>query len=88
MDMLPAPILDHIFRYEHQLRYADVLRELVFHVINCVFKIQIKQAYNMKFRHPDGTCVPSININRIHVPSFKLLHIIRNSRYRLYLNNS
>ena len=87
MDILPEPILDKIFRYEHQLRYADVMRELVFHVINCVFKVQLSQAYNMKFRHPDGPFVPSININRIQVSPFGLLHRIRNSRDSVYLNN-
>ena len=80
MGILPEPILDKIFRYEHQLRYADVMRELVFHVINCVFKVQLSQAYNMKVRHPDGTLVPSININRIQVSPFGLLHRKRNSR--------
>ena len=87
MDILPEPILDKIFRYEHQLRYADVMRELVFHVINCVFKVQLSQAYNMKFRHPDGTLVPSIYINRIPVSHFGLLHSIQHSRDSFYLNN-
>ena len=80
MDILPEPILDKIFRYEHQLRYADVMRELVFHDIMRVFKVQLSQAYNMKSRHLDGTLVPSISINSRHVSSFKLLHRIRNSR--------
>ena len=87
MDILPEPILEKIFRYEHQLRYADVMRELVFHVINCVFKVQLSQAYNMKYRHPDGTLRPCIDIHSIYVSSSGLLHRIRNSRDSFYLNN-
>ena len=85
--MLPEPILDNNFRYEHQLRYADVMREFVFHVINGVFKVQFNQAYNMKYCHPDGTLRPCIDINRIYVSSFGLLHRIRNSRDGRYLLN-
>ena len=77
MDILPEPILDKIFRYEHQLRYADVMRELLMHRIKCVFNIQFSQAFSMKYRHPDGCLRPCITIDKIVVSASQLLNRIR-----------
>ena len=55
MNFLPEPLQDIIYTYEHQLRFADVMRDLLLNKINCVFNIQFSQAFRMKYRHPDGS---------------------------------
>ena len=55
MNFLPEPVQDTTYAYKHQLRFADVMRDLLLNKINCVFNIQFSQAFRMKYRHPDGS---------------------------------
>ena len=77
MNFLPEPLQDTIYMYEHQLGFADVMRELLIHRIKCVFNIQFSQAFRMKYRHPDGSLRPCITIDRIEVSASQLLNRIR-----------
>ncbi len=77
MNLLPESVLDTIYVYEHQLRHWDVMRELLIHKINCVFKIQYNQVYTMKYRHPDGSLRPCISVDFIEVSPSLLLQRIR-----------
>ena len=77
MNLLPESLQETIYVYEHQLRHWDVMRELLIHKINCVFNVQFDQVYTMKYRHPDGSLRPCINVERIEVSSSHLLHRIR-----------
>ena len=80
MNLLPEPLQDTIYTHVHQLRYADVMQELLTHRIKCVFNVQFSQALLMKFRHTDGSLRPCITIGNIEVSSSQLLHRIRERR--------
>ena len=77
MNLLPEPLQDTIYVYEHQLIHWDVMRELLMHKINCVFNVQFNQAYTMKYRHPDKSLRPCISVYRIEVSPSLLLQRIR-----------
>ena len=77
---LPNDVLSVIYIYEHQLRYSDVMRELLLSKIQCVFNVQSSQAFRMKYRHPDGSLRPCITIDRIDVSASQLLNRIRKQK--------
>ena len=77
MNFLLEPLQDTIYTYEHQLRLADVMQELFMHRLKCVFNIQFSEAFRMKYRHPDGSLRPCMNIDRIEVTASQLLNRIR-----------
>ena len=77
MNFLHEPLQDTIYTYEHQLRFSDVMRELLTHRIKCVFNVQFSQAFIMKYRRPDGSLRPCITIDRIEVSASQLLQRIR-----------
>ena len=85
MNFLPEPLQDIIYTYEHQLRFADVTRELLTHKIKCVFNVQFSQAFRMKYRHPDGSLRPCITIDRIEVSASQLLNRIRKSKKIVFI---
>ena len=87
MNTLPEVLENTIYTYKHQLRYWDVMRELLEHKINCVFNVQFNQVYTMKYRHPDGSLRPCITIDRIEVSASQLLHGIR-ERNHLWNNGT
>ena len=74
---LPNEVASVIYNYEHQLRYSDVMQELLFSKVQCVFNVQLSQAFRMKYRHPDGSLRPCITIDRIEVSASQLLNRIR-----------
>ena len=80
MNVLPEPLQDTIYTYEHQLRFAVVMRELRTHRIKCVFNVQFSQAFIMKYRQPDGSLRHCITIDRIEVSASQLLKRIREIR--------
>ena len=77
MNFLPEPLQDIIYTYEHQLRFADAMRDLLLNKIICVFNIQFSQAFRMKYRHPDGSLRLSVTIDLIEVSAYQLLNRIR-----------
>ena len=80
MNCLPEPLQDTIYTYEHQLRLADVMQELLTHKIKCMFNIQYSQAFKMMYRHPDGSLRLSVTIDRIEVSASQLLKRIRDMK--------
>ena len=81
MNFLPEPVQDIIYTYEHQLRLADVMQELLTHKIKCMFNIQYSQAFKMMYRHPDGSLRLSVTIDRTEVSASQLLNRIRDNYY-------
>jgi hypothetical protein len=77
MTKLPGDVISIIYTYEHQLRYSDVMRELLLSKIQCVFNVQFNQALHMKYRLPCGSLRPCITIDRIEVSTSELLQKIR-----------
>ena len=77
---LPNEVASVSYNYEHQLRYSDVMHELLLSKVQCVFNVQLSQAFRMKYRHPDGSLRPCITIDRIDVSASQLLNRIRKQK--------
>ena len=77
MNFLTEPLHDTIYTYEHQLRLADVMQELLTHKIKCMFNIQYSQSFKMMYRHPDGGLRIYATIDRIEVSTPHVLKRIR-----------
>ena len=77
MNFLPKPLQDIIYTYEHQLRLADVMQELLTRKINWMFNMQYNQTFKMMYRHPDRSLRLSVTIDLIEVSAYQLLNRIR-----------
>ena len=75
---LPEDVLDTIYKYKHQLEYAEVMEDLIQHKINCRYNVTIGMLPYMFYWNEEGEQIPSIVVSDIEVSAFEILSRIKN----------
>ena len=78
---LPEDVLDTIYKYKHQLEYAEVMEDLIQHKINCRYNVTIGMLPYMFYWNEEGEQIPSIVVSDIEVFAFEILRRIRSNTF-------
>ena len=78
---LPEDVLDTIYKYKHQLEYAEVMEDLIQHKINCRYNVTIGMLPYMFYWNEEGEQIPSIVVSDIEVFAFEILSGIKNKTH-------
>ena len=78
---LPEDVLDTIYKYKHQLEYAEVMEDLIQHKINCRYNVTIGMLPYMFYWNEEGEQIPSIVVSDIEVFAFEILSRIKSKTH-------
>ena len=78
---LPEDVLDTIYKYKHQLEYAEVMEDLIQHKINCRYNVTIGMLPYMFYWNEEGEQIPSIVVSDMDVFAFEILSGIKSKTH-------
>ena len=81
MNRLPEDVLDTIYKYKHQLEYAEVMEDLIQHKINCRYNVTISMLPYMFYWNEEGEQIPSIVVSDMDVFAFEILSGIKSKTH-------
>ena len=77
MDKLPEIIVDKIYRFNHEILFSSVIKQLKTYRLNTHFIVSLEFLEHGYFEF-GGIRTPCININNINSTSYEILCLINN----------
>jgi hypothetical protein len=77
MNKLPEDIVNKIYRFEHEMSYSKVMRQLKTYRLNTVFIVSIEFLEHGYYNF-GGVRTPCIDLNNIDATSYEILCLINN----------
>ena len=77
MTNLNDNVLDIIHKYKHQLKFEDVMYELIEHKIHCKYNVTIEMLKYMFYVNQDGFKIACIDVSSIIVFDYEILNEIK-----------
>ena len=77
MDKLPENIVNKIYRFEHEMSYSKVMKQLKTYRLNTVFIVSI-EFLEYGYYNFGGVRTPCIDLNNIDATSYEILCLINN----------
>ena len=77
MNKLNDSVLDIIYKYKHQLKFKDVMNELIDHKIRCKYNFAMDALKYMFYVNNDGVRVSCIDVSSINVFAYEILNEIK-----------
>ena len=78
MDKLPENMVDTIYRFEHEMSYSSVMKQLKTYRLNIVFTVSIEFFLLYGCYEFKGVRIPCIDLNNINATCYEILYLINN----------